>query len=197
VKALFANLTTADFRGPSQRERGAAERKRVHALFDVIQVAIHARDRATVDDLMTALASRRRERFMNLAARGVVDVGRDRGRYQDLDLRALGEVNGLPGSKDAVLVNGLDGHRLALSSHSSATWPCGSWNRMDGSKYMMRPRTPRDPPLESRELPTDECGLKEGLQTLRVTPAMEPRIADYGWSGRNLAALREQNQRVN
>ena len=69
MKALFANLTTADFRGPSQRERGAAERKRVHALFDVIQVAIHARDRATVDDLMTALASRRRERFMNLAIR--------------------------------------------------------------------------------------------------------------------------------
>jgi hypothetical protein len=42
VKAMFAHLTTADFR--------AAERKRVHALFDVIQVAIHARDRATVDD---------------------------------------------------------------------------------------------------------------------------------------------------
>ena len=56
MKAMFANLTTADFRGASQRERRAAERKRVHALFDVIQVAIHARDRATVDDLMAALA---------------------------------------------------------------------------------------------------------------------------------------------
>jgi hypothetical protein len=56
VKALFANFTTADFRGPSQRERRAAERKRVHALCDVIQVAIHARDRATVDDLMAELA---------------------------------------------------------------------------------------------------------------------------------------------
>jgi hypothetical protein len=53
---MFANLTTADFRGRSPRERRAAERKRVHALFDVIQVAIHARDRATVDDLMAALA---------------------------------------------------------------------------------------------------------------------------------------------
>jgi hypothetical protein len=56
VKAMFAHLTTADFRGHSQRERRAAERKRVHALFDVIQVAIHARDRATVDDLMAELA---------------------------------------------------------------------------------------------------------------------------------------------
>jgi hypothetical protein len=28
----------------------------VHALFDVIQVAIHASDRATVDDLMAELA---------------------------------------------------------------------------------------------------------------------------------------------
>jgi hypothetical protein len=56
VKAMFANLTPSDFRGRSQRERRAAERKRVHALFDVIQVAIHARDRATVDDLMAALA---------------------------------------------------------------------------------------------------------------------------------------------
>ena len=53
---MFANLTTGDFRGASQRERRTAERKRVHALFDVIQVAIHARDRATVDDLMAALA---------------------------------------------------------------------------------------------------------------------------------------------
>ena len=56
MKAMFANLTPSDFRGRSQRERRAAERQRVHALFDVIQVAIHARDRATVDDLMAALA---------------------------------------------------------------------------------------------------------------------------------------------
>ena len=55
MKAMFANLTPSDFRGRSPRER-RAERKRVQALFDVIQVAIHARDRATVDDLMTALA---------------------------------------------------------------------------------------------------------------------------------------------
>jgi hypothetical protein len=56
VKAMFANLTPGDFRGASQRERRAAERKRVHALFDVIQIAIHARDRAMVDDLMAGLA---------------------------------------------------------------------------------------------------------------------------------------------
>jgi hypothetical protein len=54
---MFANLTTADFRGRSQGERRAAERRRVHALFDMIQVAIHARDRATIDDLMAELAS--------------------------------------------------------------------------------------------------------------------------------------------
>jgi hypothetical protein len=56
VKAAFANLRTADFSVRSQMERRAAERKRVHALFDAIQVAIHARDRATVDDLMAELA---------------------------------------------------------------------------------------------------------------------------------------------
>ena len=56
MKAMFANLTTADFRGRSRREWRAAERKRVHALFDLIQVAIHARDRATVEDLMAELA---------------------------------------------------------------------------------------------------------------------------------------------
>jgi len=56
VKAMFANLHPADFRVRSQTERRAAERKRVHALFDAIQVAIHARDRATVDDLMAELA---------------------------------------------------------------------------------------------------------------------------------------------
>jgi hypothetical protein len=52
---MFANLNTADFRVRSQTERRAAERERVHALFDAIQVAIHARDRATVDDLMAEL----------------------------------------------------------------------------------------------------------------------------------------------
>jgi hypothetical protein len=56
VKAVFANSSTADVRVRSQMERRAAERKRVHALFDAIQVAIHARDRATVDDLMAELA---------------------------------------------------------------------------------------------------------------------------------------------
>jgi hypothetical protein len=57
VKAMFANLTTADFRGRSQQERRAAERRRVHALFDMIQVAVQARDDRTVDDLMAELAT--------------------------------------------------------------------------------------------------------------------------------------------
>jgi hypothetical protein len=57
VKAMFANLTTADFRGRSQKERRAAERRRVHALFDMIQVAIHTRDDRTVEDLMAELAT--------------------------------------------------------------------------------------------------------------------------------------------
>jgi hypothetical protein len=37
MKAMFANLTSADFRRPSQKERRATERRHVHALFDEIQ----------------------------------------------------------------------------------------------------------------------------------------------------------------
>ena len=74
MKAMFANLTTADFRGQSLKEQRTAERRRVHALFDMIQVAIQARDRATVDDLMAELATatmaRNRERLVGRAERG-------------------------------------------------------------------------------------------------------------------------------
>ena len=56
MKAMFANLTTADFRGHSLKDRRAAERRRVHALFDMIQVAIQAHDDRAVDDLMAELA---------------------------------------------------------------------------------------------------------------------------------------------
>jgi hypothetical protein len=74
VKAMFANLTTADFRGHSLKEQGAAERSRVHALFDMIQVAIQARDGATVDDLMAELATatmaKNREQLVGRAERG-------------------------------------------------------------------------------------------------------------------------------
>ena len=56
MKAMFANLTLADFRGRSKRERATARRKWVHALFDEIQVAIHKGDRAKVDYLMAELA---------------------------------------------------------------------------------------------------------------------------------------------
>jgi DNA-binding FadR family transcriptional regulator len=66
MKAMFANLTTADFgglskqerraAGRSKNERRAAERRRVYALFEEIQIAIHHGDRARVDDLMTELA---------------------------------------------------------------------------------------------------------------------------------------------
>jgi hypothetical protein len=61
VKAMFANLTTADFRGRSQMVRRATERRRVHALFDVIQIAIHAGDCAAVDALILELAIATRE----------------------------------------------------------------------------------------------------------------------------------------
>jgi hypothetical protein len=74
VKAMFANLITADFRGHSLKERRAAERRRVHALFDMIQVAIQARDDATVDDLMAELATatlgENREPLVGRAERG-------------------------------------------------------------------------------------------------------------------------------
>jgi hypothetical protein len=53
---MFANLTGADFGVHSQKERRAAERKRVHALFYEIQIAIHNGDRARVDYLMAELA---------------------------------------------------------------------------------------------------------------------------------------------
>ena len=64
MKARFANLTTADFGGLSKNERRAAERRRVYALFEEIQIAIHHGDRARVDDLMTelAIATGKRER---------------------------------------------------------------------------------------------------------------------------------------
>jgi hypothetical protein len=56
MRAMFANLTRADFGGRSKRERATARRKWVHALFDEIQVAIHKGDRAKVDFLMAELA---------------------------------------------------------------------------------------------------------------------------------------------
>jgi DNA-binding FadR family transcriptional regulator len=66
MKAMFANPTTADLggllkqerraAGLSKNERRAAERRRVYALFEEIQIAIHHGDRARVDDLMTELA---------------------------------------------------------------------------------------------------------------------------------------------
>ena len=64
MKAMFANLTSADFRRPSQKERRAAERRQVHALFDEIQIAIYNRDWTAVDYLMEelAIAGQRRER---------------------------------------------------------------------------------------------------------------------------------------
>ncbi len=56
MKAMFANLTLADFSGRSKKERATARRKWVHALFDEIQVAIHKGDRPKVDYLMAELA---------------------------------------------------------------------------------------------------------------------------------------------
>jgi hypothetical protein len=56
MKAMFANLTRADFGGSSDRARAAAKRQRVYALFDEIQLAIHDGDRLKVDYLMAELA---------------------------------------------------------------------------------------------------------------------------------------------
>jgi len=55
MRAMFANLTRADFSGRSKKER-AAERTRVHTLFDEIQIAIYNGDRTAVDNLMAELA---------------------------------------------------------------------------------------------------------------------------------------------
>jgi hypothetical protein len=56
MRAMFANLTAADFRGRSKRELRAVERQRVHELFDEIQIAIYNDDRPTVDLLIVKLA---------------------------------------------------------------------------------------------------------------------------------------------
>ena len=55
MKAMFANLTSADFRRSSQKERRAAERRHVHALFDEIRIAIYNGDWTAVDYLMGEL----------------------------------------------------------------------------------------------------------------------------------------------
>ena len=56
MKALFANLTAADFRGRSKKEPRTEERQRVHALFNEVQIAIYNDDRARLDVLMVRLA---------------------------------------------------------------------------------------------------------------------------------------------
>ncbi len=56
MKSMFANLTRADFVWRSMKEWRTAERKRVYALFDEIQIAIHNGDRTRVDYLMAELA---------------------------------------------------------------------------------------------------------------------------------------------
>jgi hypothetical protein len=56
MRAMFANLTRADFGGRLNRVSRAARRLHVHALFDEIQVAIDTGDLARVDRLMDRLA---------------------------------------------------------------------------------------------------------------------------------------------
>jgi hypothetical protein len=56
MKAMFANLTLADFRRRSPKEWRAVARRRVHVLFDEIQVAIHNDDRTKINYLMAELA---------------------------------------------------------------------------------------------------------------------------------------------
>jgi hypothetical protein len=56
MKAMFANLTAADFSCRSRHTWRAMERKRVLRLFDDLQVAIHKQDRAAADSLLAKLA---------------------------------------------------------------------------------------------------------------------------------------------
>ena len=55
MKAMFANLTAADF-GRRSKQALATKRKWVHSLFDEIQVAIHNGDRPKVEHLLAELA---------------------------------------------------------------------------------------------------------------------------------------------
>lgn len=64
MKAMFANLTGGDFRGRSKRTCVAATRRRVYALFDEIQIAIHRGDRLTVDYLMGELADATAQEYL-------------------------------------------------------------------------------------------------------------------------------------
>jgi hypothetical protein len=56
MRAMFANLTAADFGGRRKKESRTVVRQRVHELFDEIQIAIYDDDRARVDVLMMKLA---------------------------------------------------------------------------------------------------------------------------------------------
>jgi hypothetical protein len=56
MRAMFANLTRADFGGRWKKEPRTVERQRVHVLFDEIQIAIYNGDRQRVDLLMVKLA---------------------------------------------------------------------------------------------------------------------------------------------
>ena len=56
MRAMFANLTSADFGGRSKKALRMTERQRVHALFGEIQIAIHQHDYATLEVLMVKLA---------------------------------------------------------------------------------------------------------------------------------------------
>jgi len=56
MRAMFANLTSADFGGRSKTRLRTVERRRVNALFDEIQIAIYNDDRARLGVLMAKLA---------------------------------------------------------------------------------------------------------------------------------------------
>ena len=66
MRAMFANLTPADFEKRSKKDLHMVEHQRVHVLFDEIQVAVYLGDLERVDCLMVrlggAMAARRRTR---------------------------------------------------------------------------------------------------------------------------------------
>ena len=65
------------------------------------------------------------QRLGGFPARGIIQVGRSRVGYQDLDLGALGEVDGLLRLEHAVLVDRLDCHRSLSEFPSAAARPSG------------------------------------------------------------------------
>jgi hypothetical protein len=91
--------------------------------------------------------------FGGFPAGGVVNVGRDRSGYQDLHLRAFGEMDGLLRPEYAVLVNSLDGHWLACKPHFTPRRPRGFGIAWMARKTRFVTWNGQDLPAEFRDPP--------------------------------------------